>query len=66
MTALVPNRFLFDFEFVLPYRAVPAPDKKEIVNRLMHEKYDWGDSFFATFYGSREGAIPVELHQAEE
>lgn len=23
MTALVPNRFLFDFEFILPYRAVP-------------------------------------------
>ena len=46
---------------VLPYRAVPNPAKSEIVNRLMQEKYTWGDRFFATLFGSRDGSIPIEL-----
>ncbi len=48
---------------VLPYRAVPNPEKSEIVNRLMRDKYTWGDAFFATLFGGREGSIPIELHQ---
>jgi hypothetical protein len=47
---------------VLPYRGVPNPGKSEIVNRLMQDKYTWGDTFFATMFGSREGSIPIELH----
>jgi hypothetical protein len=48
---------------VLAYRAVPNPEKSEIVNRLMRDKYTWGDAFFATLFGGREGSIPIELHQ---
>ena len=48
---------------VLPYRAVPNPEKSEIVNRLMRDKYTWGDAFFATLFGGREGSIPIELQQ---
>jgi len=28
----------------------------------MQEKYTWGDTFFATLLGSRNGSIPLELH----
>ena len=46
---------------VLPYHAVANPDKSEIINRLMKAKYTWGDAFFATLFGGREGSVPVEL-----
>ena len=49
-------------ERVIKYRAVPIPEKRQIVNDLMLEKYTWGDSFFATIFGSRDGSVPVELH----
>ena len=50
---------------VLPYRGVLNPGKSVIVNRLMQEKYTWGDTFFATMFGSREGSIPIELHRVD-
>ena len=37
-------------------------DKQRRINSLMRIKYTWGDVFFATFFGGREGSIPVELH----
>jgi len=49
-------------ERVFDYEAVPRPEKRQLVNDLMLEKYTWGDSFFATFFGSRDGSVPVELH----
>ena len=51
---------------VLAYRAVPDQAKSEIVNRLMRDKYTWGDAFFATVFGSREGSIPIELRRIPE
>ena len=37
-------------------------NKREIINQLMKVKYTWGDTFFATVFGGRDGSIPVELH----
>ena len=44
------------------YRTKTRPDKSQIINELMQEKYTWGDTFFATLFGGREGSIPIELH----
>ena len=44
------------------YSLVQRPDKSEKINAMMQEKYTWGDSFFATVLGSRDGSIPLELH----
>ena len=44
------------------YTLVQRPDKSEKINAMMQEKYTWGDSFFATVLGSRDGSIPLELH----
>ncbi len=44
------------------YTVVQRPDKSEKINTMMQEKYTWGDTFFATVLGSREGSIPLELH----
>ncbi len=46
------------------YRTQTRPDKSEIINELMQEKYTWGDTFFATIFG-RDGSIPIELHEVE-
>lgn len=43
------------------YLAVARPEKSEIINDLMQQKYTWGDSFIATVLGGRDGSIPVEL-----
>ncbi len=45
----------------LSYLAVPNPAKSDIVNGLMQKKYTWGDTFFATVFGSRDGSVPIEL-----
>jgi hypothetical protein len=47
------------------YTVVQRPDKSERINEMMQEKYTWGDTFFATMLGSREGSIPLELHPVE-
>ena len=44
------------------YTAVLRADKGDKINQLMQAKYTWGDSVMAAMVGSREGAIPVELH----
>ncbi len=44
------------------YTVLQRPDKSEKINTLMQEKYTWGDSFFATMFGGRDGSIPLELH----
>ncbi len=44
------------------YTVVQRPDKSEKINAMMQEKYTWGDTFFATVLGSRDGSIPLELH----
>ncbi len=44
------------------YTVLQRPDKSDRINDLMQEKYTWGDTFFATMLGSREGSIPLELH----
>ena len=46
------------------YTTVLRHDKSGRINTLMQEKYTWGDTFFATMFGSRDGSIPVELHLA--
>jgi hypothetical protein len=45
------------------YQTLSRPDKSDIINTLMQDKYTWGDSFFATMFGGREGSIPIELHE---
>ncbi|MFP6808289.1 MAG: hypothetical protein VB957_14100 [Pseudomonadales bacterium] len=44
------------------YKTKTRQDKSELINKLMLEKYTWGDEFFATMFGGREGSIPIELH----
>jgi hypothetical protein len=44
------------------YTVVQRADKSERINGMMQEKYTWGDTFFATLLGSRNGSIPLELH----
>jgi hypothetical protein len=44
------------------YTVVQRADKSNRINDKMQEKYTWGDTFFATMLGSREGSIPLELH----
>ena len=46
------------------YFAVLRPEKSERINRLMQEKYTWGDTLIAIMVGSRENSIPIELHSA--
>ena len=45
------------------YETLIRPDKSDLINNLMQEKYTWGDSFFATVLGGRKGSIPIELHE---
>ena len=45
------------------YTVVQRADKSERINDMMQEKYTWGDTFFATLLGSRDGSIPLELHR---
>ena len=47
------------------YTAVWREDKSDAINQLMQAKYTWGDSVMAAMVGSREGAIPVELHPSD-
>ncbi|MBL4727823.1 MAG: hypothetical protein JKY40_00385 [Gammaproteobacteria bacterium] len=47
------------------YTVVQRPDKSERINDMMQEKYTWGDTFFATVLGSRDGSIPLELHPVD-
>ena len=44
------------------YTVVQRADKSERINDMMQKKYTWGDTFFATMLGSRDGSIPLELH----
>ena len=44
------------------YTTEDRPEKSELRNQLMREKYTWGDQVVGVVAGSREGAIPVELH----
>ena len=43
------------------YETLLRPDKSALINRLIQEKYTWGDNFFAAVFGGREGSIPIEL-----
>jgi hypothetical protein len=45
------------------YQIETRPDKEDIINELMQNKYTWGDTFFAVVFGGREGSIPIELHE---
>lgn len=45
------------------YETLTRPDKSDLINDLMQKKYTWGDTFFATMFGGREGSIPIELHE---
>lgn len=42
------------------YTAVPAPEKRAEINRLMLAKYGWADRYIG-FYFPRDNAIPVRL-----
>lgn len=44
------------------YTTVLRADKSGLVNELMRAKYTWGDTVIGMLTGSREGAIPIELH----
>ena len=47
----------------ITYTAQDRVDKTAVVNKLMQEKYTWGDSFVGFFMGSRENSIAIELKQ---
>lgn len=44
------------------YKAVVRVDKRDRINRLMADKYSWGDRFRELLSGTRAHAVPVELH----
>lgn len=50
---------------IASYTVVQRPDKSASINDMMQEKYTWGDTFFATVLGSRDGSIPLELHPVD-
>lgn len=41
--------------------AVSRPDKRELINALMQDKYTWGDTLISGLVGGREGATPILL-----
>jgi len=43
------------------YQAAPTPSLSNEINRLMQEKYTWGDTFIGKMVGSREGSVPIKL-----
>ncbi len=43
------------------YAYVARPDKSDLINQLMQQKYTWGDSFFAYMTGGRTDSIAIEL-----
>jgi hypothetical protein len=45
------------------FLAVPAPDARDTINDLMHEKYGFADSYIS-FYFARDKKIPVRLDPA--
>ena len=44
------------------YEAELRPEKRDRINALMQEKYTWGNTLIGILVGSREAALPVELH----
>ena len=44
----------------LTYETTQAPELRDKINTLMHDKYTWGDSFIGAVFG-RDNAIPVRL-----
>jgi hypothetical protein len=42
------------------YETTRAPELRDKINTLMHDKYTWGDSFIGAVFG-RDQAIPVKL-----
>jgi hypothetical protein len=44
------------------YTSVLRTDKSGLVNELMRTKYTWGDTVITVLTGTREGAVPIELH----
>lgn len=55
-----PDVVLVRGSLALPYRAVPAPEARDTINDLMHEKYGWADSYISFFF-PRAKKIPVRL-----
>jgi len=53
-------------EITKTYTIQNRPDKSKLINDLMQKKYTWGDTFFATLFGGREGSIPIELHEVTD
>ncbi len=43
------------------YRTLLRPDKSDQINRLMQQKYTWGDTFIAYVVGGRTNSIAIEL-----
>lgn len=60
-----PNIAVLRNEELRQYLAVPRRDKRVIVNRLMREKYTWGDQFISMMI-DRDQAIPIALHPANK
>jgi hypothetical protein len=46
---------------IAPYRAVPDPDQREALNRVMRAKYGWRETIIGFLVGGREGAVPIRL-----
>jgi len=44
----------------LNYHAVPRPEVRDLVNKLMREKYTWGDRVISVMI-DRDTSVPVEL-----
>jgi hypothetical protein len=59
-----PNILLVRGGQALILQATPMPQERDTINRLMHEKYGWADSYVCLFF-PREKKIPVRLAPLE-
>lgn len=42
------------------FNAVPTPEERELINRLMLEKYGWADQYIGLLFG-RDDSVPIRL-----
>ncbi len=52
-------------EISATYTTVDRPEKSQVINDLMQQKYTWGDSFIGNVVGGRDGSIPIELRPVD-
>ena len=58
--AAKPEIELLRGEKTVSYNAVPVPEKRDVINSLMLDKYRWADEYIGVLFG-RDDAVPIRL-----